>query len=173
MSTQSITLPIDGMHCASCVAQVEKSLAAVAGVDGAAVNLATESAHVTYDPQVVGLDDLRTAVERVGYKLGPDAEPQATVLAIEGMHCASCVASVERALKAVPGVADASVNLATETAHVTLGAGGAGRGALVKAVEVNLDASVYVPDNAQVVIALGAAVGARRKYEGKQGKGGK
>ena len=41
-------------------------------------------------------------------------------LHISGMHCASCVASVERALGTVPGVAEASVNLATERAHVRL-----------------------------------------------------
>ncbi|AKU92546.1 Lead, cadmium, zinc and mercury transporting ATPase [Vulgatibacter incomptus] len=41
-------------------------------------------------------------------------------LPVEGMSCASCVGRVERALKAVPGVASASVNLATERAEVTL-----------------------------------------------------
>ena len=44
-------------------------------------------------------------------------------LPIEGMTCASCVTRVERALKAVPGVGSAEVNLATETAIVTLAAG--------------------------------------------------
>ena len=44
-------------------------------------------------------------------------------LPIEGMTCASCVARVEKALKAVPGVGSAEVNLATEMATVTLAAG--------------------------------------------------
>ncbi|MGH7730812.1 MAG: heavy metal translocating P-type ATPase [Candidatus Eiseniibacteriota bacterium] len=48
------------------------------------------------------------------------APGQGIDLRISGMHCASCVASVERALGAVPGVAEASVNLATERAHVRL-----------------------------------------------------
>ena len=43
-------------------------------------------------------------------------------LPIEGMTCASCVGRVERALKAVPGVADAVVNLATEKASITTNA---------------------------------------------------
>lgn len=55
------------------------------------------------------------------------------VLDVEGMTCASCVAHVERALKAVPGVATASVNLATERAEVTGQA--LDRAALVQAVE--------------------------------------
>ena len=47
-------------------------------------------------------------------------DPAATVvLDVEGMTCASCVGRVERALKAVPGVTTASVNLATERAEVT------------------------------------------------------
>ncbi len=52
----------------------------------------------------------------------PAPVPAAVELRISGMHCASCVATVERALGTVPGVAEASVNLATERAHVWLGA---------------------------------------------------
>ena len=42
-------------------------------------------------------------------------------LPVKGMHCAACVGKVERALKAVPGVTDATVNLATGRARVDLG----------------------------------------------------
>src|SRR5438270_10313079 len=48
----------------------------------------------------------------------PAAESQ-TVLALEGMTCASCAMRIEKGLKKVPGVADAQVNLATEQASVT------------------------------------------------------
>lgn len=44
--------------------------------------------------------------------------PKTTQLGIEGMTCAACVTRVERALRRVPGVEDATVNLATETAQV-------------------------------------------------------
>src|SRR5688572_7761475 len=46
------------------------------------------------------------------------AAPQTLDLKVEGMTCASCVARVEKALRKVPGVTDASVNLATEVATV-------------------------------------------------------
>ena len=46
--------------------------------------------------------------------------PETISLGIDGMTCASCVSHVEKALKKVPGVADASVNLATEKASVTV-----------------------------------------------------
>ena len=62
------TFPIKGMHCASCVRVIEKSLLEVAGVFGATVNLATEQASVTYDSSKVTDKELASAVESVGYK---------------------------------------------------------------------------------------------------------
>src|SRR5262249_21419954 len=53
---------------------------------------------------------------------------------IKGMHCAGCVAKVERALRAVPGVAEASGDLATERATVWVGADSGGLPPLRKAV---------------------------------------
>jgi len=55
-------------------------------------------------------------------------------IGIGGMTCASCVMHVEKALKKVPGVATVSVNLATESAHVTVAGGGNGEGALRRAI---------------------------------------
>ena len=48
-------------------------------------------------------------------------QPQIVTIGVGGMTCASCVARVERALKRVPGVSDAAVNLASEKATVTYG----------------------------------------------------
>ena len=123
----SITLPIEGMTCASCVGRVEKALRAVPGVTQAQVNLATERAAVTMSS---GADRARlvAAIEAAGY----DVPSEPVDLAIEGMTCASCVGRVERALRAVPGVTSAAVNLATERATVT---GSADAALLVKAVE--------------------------------------
>lgn len=112
-SVTTISLPIEGMTCASCVGRVEASLAKVMGVGSVSVNLATERA----DIRPVGPVDymaLVQAIQKVGYNV-PDA---ITELEIEGMTCASCVGRVERALKAVPGVSDATVNLASERATV-------------------------------------------------------
>ena len=109
----TISLPIEGMTCASCVGRVEAALAKVDGVKSVSVNLATERADIRAAPSVAR-KELVTAVERVGYGV-----PAATTeLSIEGMTCASCVGRVEAALKAVPGVTGAVVNLATERASV-------------------------------------------------------
>ena len=67
------TIPIEGMHCASCVLRVENALKKVPGVDGAAVNLATEQATVAFDPQACTLDSLYQAVEDAGYHARPEA----------------------------------------------------------------------------------------------------
>ena len=68
------TFPIKGMHCASCVRVLEKSLSRIDGVSNCVVNLATETATVTYDPKKVTDNDLVSAVANVGYKAGIDEE---------------------------------------------------------------------------------------------------
>ncbi|MER3457162.1 MAG: heavy metal translocating P-type ATPase [candidate division GAL15 bacterium] len=109
-----VVLPIEGMSCASCVANVEQALRQVPGVREVRVSLATEQATVEYDPSAADLQDFRRAVEEVGYRLR-----RATVtLRVTGMTCASCVENVRRALQALPGVLEVSVSLPTETAHV-------------------------------------------------------
>ena len=109
----AISLPIEGMTCASCVGRVEAALAKVPGVDSVSVNLATERADIRLASPVDRIA-LIQAVEKVGY----DVPAGAVELAVEGMTCASCVGRVEKALKAVPGVTEATVNLATERATV-------------------------------------------------------
>ncbi|MBV0881394.1 heavy metal translocating P-type ATPase [Noviherbaspirillum sp. L7-7A] len=109
-----LSFSVEGMTCASCVARVEKALKAVPGVESASVNLATEKATVRASP-ALPVDALSAAVDKAGYNI-----PSNTVsLTISGMTCASCVGRVEKALKKVPGVTGASVNLATEKAQVT------------------------------------------------------
>lgn len=111
-------LEITGMTCASCATRVEKALAKVPGVTRASVNLATEKATVETDLEVAP-DALVAAVTRAGYGAAPLSTAVAE-LAIGGMTCASCATRVEKALARVPGVAGASVNLATERATVNL-----------------------------------------------------
>jgi len=128
-TAKKITLPVEGMTCASCVGRVEKALTRVAGVASANVNLATERAEVTLarpiDPRM-----LVTAIEDAGYEV-----PGRTIdFAIAEMTCASCVARVEKAINAVPGVTASAVNLASERATITVPAA-FDEGLIVKAVE--------------------------------------
>jgi len=114
MNGTRIDLPVRGMTCASCVARIEKGLANVPGVQEVSVNLTTERATLTYDPARVGVEEITNAIQELGY----DVPPEKLTLSIGGMSCASCVATIEKALSAVPGVLRASVNLATERATV-------------------------------------------------------
>ena len=61
------TLDIGGMTCASCVGRVQKALTRVDGVVTATVNLANETAVVTYDPAATDTESLTAAVRKAGY----------------------------------------------------------------------------------------------------------
>ncbi|MGC2946060.1 heavy metal translocating P-type ATPase [Burkholderia ambifaria] len=134
----TIELEIDGMTCASCVSRVEKALAKVPGVTRASVNLATERATIDAAPDV-SASRLAEAVQQAGYgatavaATPPPAASRDLEFDIGGMTCASCAGRIEKALAAVPGVARASVNLATERASVH-GAGALDAAALIAAV---------------------------------------
>ncbi|MBY3516591.1 copper-translocating P-type ATPase [Rhizobium laguerreae] len=120
---------IEGMSCASCVARVERAIKAVPSVDTASVNLATERAAVTFKDSVDATAVLQ-AIEGAGY----EARIETLEVLVVGMTCASCVSRVERALKVVPGVVDASVILATEKATIRFAAGAVSLRALEDAV---------------------------------------
>ncbi len=69
-----LSLPIEGMTCASCVNRVERFLRKTDGVVDANVNLATEQATVRFDPILVGRAELEKAVEDAGYEVRPDTD---------------------------------------------------------------------------------------------------
>jgi P-type Cu+ transporter len=114
MKTWRLDLPVRGMTCASCVAQIEKGLSKVPGIHEASVNLATERAMLTYEPDRVGVEEIVETIRDLGYEV----PLQQLTLAIEGMSCASCVTAIEKALHAVRGVLRANVNLATGKATI-------------------------------------------------------
>src|SRR5450830_2106433 len=138
-SEHAQALAIEGMSCASCVGRVEKALLKVDGVTGASVNLATETARVVSDT-VIPFASLKAAVEKAGYTV----LQREIDLNVAGMTCASCVGRVEKALLKVPGVAGASVNLATESARIKV-SGDADAAALIAAIaKAGYEASVPV-----------------------------
>ncbi len=128
---KSISLPVAGMTCASCVGRVEKVLGGLDGVSNASVNLTTEKASVDYDPANTGPEAIAEAIEKTGFSV-----PAASVeLSVGGMTCASCVARVERVIGQLPGVTTANVNLATERASVSFIPGSLDAAAIAAAIE--------------------------------------
>ncbi len=115
MPSQTLHIPIQGMTCATCAATVERVVKKRAGVDDVRVNFASEQAAVTFDPKAVTLPQIVHQIQEAGYSV-PTARVE---LAITGMTCANCSATIERTLnKKVPGVVQAAVNFASERASV-------------------------------------------------------
>ena len=126
---ESVECGVDGMHCAGCAARLERALADAPGVMEVSVNFAAERARATLapgaDPRVIA-----STIREAGYR----PEETTVTLRVEGMHCASCVGRVERALAGAPGVLEARVNLADGTARArVLGDGAARAPALAEA----------------------------------------
>lgn len=115
MSTKSFK--IEGMTCAACSKAVERAVKKLEGVTEADVNLATEKLSITFNEAQVSIEDIQMAVRKAGYKAITEATKK--TLKIEGMTCASCSKAVERAVKKLEGVTEASVNLATEKLSIS------------------------------------------------------
>ncbi len=112
-----VNIKVTGMSCASCAKTIELALKELEGVKDASVNLATENAYVKFDESRVSISSIIRAIESVGY--GVVREKRDALIKIGGMTCASCVKTIETALKELPGVLDVRVNLATESATVS------------------------------------------------------
>ncbi len=130
MEMNHISLPVEGMTCATCAGRIEKVLSKQNGVSEAVVNLAMEQADVTYDGAAIDVAGISEAIRKAGFKV-PD---QSVEIAIEGMTCASCVGRVEKALGALDGVVSALVNLGSERATVAFRPGSLGAADLVAAI---------------------------------------
>lgn len=115
MSTK--TYEITGMTCSSCQLHVEKAISKVAGVEAVDVNLVTNKASVTMSDNVLEAAIIK-AVEDSGYGVAEEVLTKSVDLKITDMTCSSCVANVEGALSAVPGIEKATVNLLMERAHI-------------------------------------------------------
>lgn len=125
-----IVLPVVGMSCASCVGRVEKALLNATGVKSASVNLANEKAQVSIDSSG-SVSSLLSAIESTGYQ----TQTEQYGLSILGMHCASCVGRIEKALKTIPTVLSANVNLAAQSVQISALAGNIDEVTLIEAIK--------------------------------------
>jgi Cu+-exporting ATPase len=111
---RTIRIRVKDMTCAACAQRVEKALVQVDGVMEAMVNGLSEIATVSYDPEIVNVSALLSAIEKAGYK--PSVN-QITI-GVQGMTCAACSARVERALNKEDGIYLANVNLLANKATI-------------------------------------------------------
>jgi Cu+-exporting ATPase len=108
------TLQLTGMTCAACANKIEKGLGKLDGVASANVNFALEKASVTYDPAKMDVQGLEETIKKLGYGTAKEVVD----FSLEGMTCAACANKIEKGLGKLPGVTNASVNFAMETARV-------------------------------------------------------
>jgi Cu+-exporting ATPase len=115
---EHLILSIRGMTCAACAQRIERTVRKLPGIAQAGVNLAGEKLFVEYDAAGLQLSAIKEAVQKIGYEVAEKTDSARVVIPIGGMSCAACAQRVEKALKKLDGVRDASVNLATEKATV-------------------------------------------------------
>ncbi|WP_040557221.1 heavy metal translocating P-type ATPase [Reinekea blandensis] len=109
-----VIVPVTGMTCASCVSRLEKAMSKRSPVQRASVNLALETLDIAVDDPKA-LADLPAWVDAAGFGV----ESASATLTVQNITCASCVNRIEKVLGKVPGIQEASVNLATSQLRVT------------------------------------------------------
>ena len=132
-----LKLEVSGMHCSACSTAVEKALLAVPGVERASVSLALHQAEVVITPNTASETELLDAVTACGFEAKSliRADSNVVNLRVSGMSCAACSSAVEAALRRLPGVADAGVNLLAGTAEVRFDPGTTGPRHILEAIE--------------------------------------
>lgn len=114
MEQKKTSLQLTGMTCAACANRIEKGLSKMEGVQEANVNFALEKASVTFDPNVVSVQQMEEKIEKLGYGTAKETVD----LQLIGMYCAACATKIEKVVSRMPGVNQANVNFALETARV-------------------------------------------------------
>ena len=117
------TIPVSGMHCASCASNIERRLKKLEGVKSANVNYATNKATVEYDESKVGLGNFKETIEGLGYGADIPEEGQKKgkdqmylhVIGMDSLHCAGIV---EKTLKKTSGVGKIELNFSLEKAVI-------------------------------------------------------
>ena len=105
---------VGNVTCQSCVALIEKILKSTPGVTDAKVNLATEELFISFDDSIVKEEDIKNKIVSLGYSLEEVKDLKTVVFVIKGLHCQSCVGTVEKIGSGMKGVDSIVVNLATE-----------------------------------------------------------
>lgn len=135
----SATLSISGMTCGACSASITNNLKALQGVKNVAISLVTERGAIEFYSTVTDTDKIIEEIQGTGFDatlistfpiaqqpliptntLSTNAakKSQTLKLKVYGMTCSSCSNTLENALRSLPGVSDALVNLVLEEATV-------------------------------------------------------
>ena len=133
MTATRTDFAVEGMTCGACATRLEKALTRASGIAEAVVNFALERADVSFDPDVTNVNAIAEVVTGAGFDVGAEAFS----FGVGGMTCATCAGRVEKALRKVPGVLHADVNVGLERADVRGIAGVVRADALADAVRLS------------------------------------
>lgn len=112
------TFNIAGMSCVNCAGRIETRLREHPAIVTASVNFATEDLRVEYDERRLDLPQIVSLITELGYTATVSRSSGDLRFAVRGLHCASCVATLEKKLLSHPSISTAVVNLAREEAVV-------------------------------------------------------
>jgi heavy metal translocating P-type ATPase len=175
MTIQTKTLKVIGeqtMHCGGCEQTVKFALGQLSGVQSVEASHKTQQINLTFDRQLLNLEQVHQALDRLGYEVstqdsapihqnmaGSERHPSdGTVrgngtaklqMKVGGMHCSLCTESIRKAVGRLDGVQSVQVSIAHEEALVQYDP------ARVSAVEIegaleDLGYSVHAPDQAEI-----------------------
>ena len=130
---QQLVIKITGMSCASCAANIERRLLREKNIQSAELNYPLAIATVEYDEKQINSASIVSIIEEIGYKVLRAKE----TIEISGMSCASCASRVEKALRELPAVLSAEVNLATNNVLVDYLEGETGPSELQQAIKMS------------------------------------
>ncbi len=130
MPGQRIHIPVIGMRCAGCAAEIEKEVASVRGVLSVSVNPADDTLEVEVSKTPPLVSDIIKAVKKAGYSV-PYEEVDLPVI---GMSCVNCAKNIERSLGRLPGIVDAKVDFASERAKIAYIPSATGKDDIISAI---------------------------------------
>lgn len=132
--TGPIELVINGLHCAECATQAERAVANLPGVKAARVDLGRGKLIVEPTGRGPDLTAIRQRVEALGSQLGDVCAPLTSIFEIEGMHCSDEVATLEKRLSPLRGVAGITADVVGQRLRVTHDPSRISRHELVEAI---------------------------------------
>lgn len=179
--SEILRLAIDNMGCGNCVRKIEGAYGQIPGVLEAKVDLAGKSGMVVFDPELVSEEELLHVMDGDKFDIvklqegeenpflsdasddaseelvsgsadASDAPVQAVIrLAIEGMHCANCAATIEKRFAKAPGVRSCAVNIANNTGVVAFDPSKASVDDMLRVFDDLSFTAELIPDDAPMV----------------------
>ena len=128
------TLKINGMHCASCTAKIEKALQKIDGVIKASVNLVTEQAAIEYNTDKVSKVQLIETIKSVGYDIF-DEHISTVEFKVIGMHSPHCEGVIKNILTGLRGIIGVNASFGKAKAVVEFDSGTISKEDIKKAID--------------------------------------